>query len=85
MDGLVAVLRPLQQYFSHIRTMEGLACKALCNEAPFRFEKNFASSRIRTRDPVIRNFCLDNLNSGPIQRVGRQKRGGGPGGGRCRT
>ena len=23
MDGLVAVLRPFQQYFSHIRTMEG--------------------------------------------------------------
>ena len=38
------------------------------------FEKNPASSRIRTRDPVIRNFCLDILNSGPIQRVGREKR-----------
>ena len=29
--------------------------KALCNEAPFRFEKNLASSGIRTRDPVIRS------------------------------
>ena len=37
---------------------------------------NLASSRIRTRDPVIRNFCLDILNSGPIQRVGREKRCG---------
>ena len=39
----------------------------------FMFEKNLASSRILTRDPVIRNFCLDILNSGPIQRVGREK------------
>ena len=26
--------------------------KALCNEAPFRFGKNLASSGIQTRDPV---------------------------------
>ena len=50
--------------------MEMWKWKALCNEAPFRFEKNLAS--IRTRDPVIRNFCLDILNSGPS--VGREKR-----------
>ena len=25
---------------------------------------------------MIRNFCLDKLNSGPIQRVGREKRRG---------
>ena len=28
--------------------------KALCNEVPSRFGKNRYSSRIRTRDPVIR-------------------------------
>ena len=50
--------------------------KGTVNEAPFRFENNLASSRSRTRDPVIRNFCLDILNSGPIQRVGREKRRG---------
>ena len=33
-----------QQYFSHIRTMEGWSWSALCNEAPFRFWKNLASS-----------------------------------------
>ena len=31
--------------------MEGWTWKALCNEAPFRFGKNLASSGIRTRDP----------------------------------
>ena len=30
--------------------MEGWIWKALCNEAPFKFGKNLASSRIRTRD-----------------------------------
>ena len=35
--------------------MEGWTWKALCNEAPFRFGKNLASSGIRTRDPVIRS------------------------------
>ena len=30
--------------------MEGWTWKALCNEAPFRFGKNLASSGIRTRD-----------------------------------
>ena len=43
MDGWIGVLRPFQQYFSHIRTMEGWTWKALCNEAPFRFGKNLAS------------------------------------------
>ena len=33
--------------------MEGWTWKALCNEAPFRFGKNLASSGIRTRDPMI--------------------------------
>ena len=37
--------------FSHFGTMEGWPWKALCNEAPFRFGKNLASSAIRTRDP----------------------------------
>ena len=41
--------------FSHFETMEGWTWKALCNEAPFRFGKNLASSGIRTRDPVIRS------------------------------
>ena len=31
--------------------MEGWIWKALCNEAPFRFGKNLASSRIRTCNP----------------------------------
>ena len=31
--------------------MEGWTWKALCNEAPFRFGKNLASSGIRTRTP----------------------------------
>ena len=76
MDGLVAIFRAFQHYFSHIRTMEGWAWKALCNEAPFRFEKKLSSSRIRTHDLVIRNFCLDILKSGPVQRVGWKKRRG---------
>ena len=42
-----------QKYFSHFETMEGWIWKALCNEAPFRFWKNLASSGIQTRDPVI--------------------------------
>ena len=33
--------------------MEGWTWKALCNEAPFRFGKNLASSGIRTRDPKV--------------------------------
>ena len=33
--------------------MEGWIWKALCNEAPFRFGKNLASSGIRTRDPEV--------------------------------
>ena len=33
--------------------MEGWTWKALCNETPFRFRKNLASSGIWTRDPVI--------------------------------
>ena len=48
--------------------MESWKWKVLCNEAPFRFEKNLAS--IRTWDPVIRNFCLDILNSGVVEDVG---------------
>ena len=55
MDELV--FTSLQQYFSHFEMMEGWTWKALslCNEAPFRFEKNLAPSRIRTRDPMIRS------------------------------
>ena len=48
MDGWVRVLHPFQQYFSHFEAMEGWTWKALCNEAPFRFGKNLASSGIRT-------------------------------------
>ena len=48
----VRVLSPFKQYFSHFETMEGWTWKALCNEAPFRFGKNLASSEIRTRDPI---------------------------------
>ena len=54
MDDL-GVLRPFQQYFSRIETIEGWTRKALCNEAPFRFGKVLASSWIRTRDSVIRS------------------------------
>ena len=55
-DGWVMVLHPFQQYFSHFDMMEGWTWKALCNEALFRFGKNLASSRIRTRDPQSRVF-----------------------------
>ena len=57
MDGWLDELgfTSLQQYFSHFETMEGWTWKVLCNEAPFRFGKNLASSGIRTRDPVIRS------------------------------
>ena len=55
MDGWFAVSHPIQQYFSHIRTMEGRTWGALCNEAPFRLGPNLASSGIRTRHPVIRS------------------------------
>ena len=45
------VLRPFQQYFSHIGTVEGQTWKAMCNEVPSsRFGKNLSSSGIRTRD-----------------------------------
>ena len=50
------ILRPFQQYFSHIGTMEGRTWKALCNEVPSMFGKNLSSSGIRTRDPVIRSW-----------------------------
>ena len=33
--------------------MEGWTWKALCNEAPFKFEKNLASGWIRTHDPKL--------------------------------
>ena len=51
MDGWVRVLRP----FNSISVISRRTWKALCNEAPFRFEKNLASSGIRTRDPVNRS------------------------------
>ena len=47
------VLHPFQQYFSHFEMIEGWKWKALCNEAPFRFGKNLASSIIRTRNHMI--------------------------------
>ena len=43
MDGWIGVLRAFQQYFSHIRTMEGWTWKAMHNEVPFRFGKNLAT------------------------------------------
>ena len=55
MDGWVRGLRPSQQYFSHIGTMEGWTWKALCNEAPFRFGQNLACSGIPTTDPLVRS------------------------------
>ena len=51
----LGVLCLFQQYFSHFEMMEGWTWKALCNEAPFRFGNNLASSEIRTRNPVIRS------------------------------
>ena len=50
MDGWVKVLHPFQQYFNHFEMMEGWTWKAVCNEVPFRFGKNIASSGIGTRD-----------------------------------
>ena len=51
-DGWMSLgFTSLQQYFSHFETIEGWTWKALCNEAPFRFGKNRASSGIRTCDP----------------------------------
>ena len=38
---VTSVKSPFQQYFSHIRMMEGWTWRVLCNEAPFRFRKNF--------------------------------------------
>ena len=58
MEGWVTVLHPFQQYFSHIRMMEGWTWRALCNETPFRFAKNLASSKIRTWDTVIHSWNL---------------------------
>ena len=59
MDGWMeefGVLRPFQQYFSDVGTMEGWSWKALCNEVAYRFGKNLSSILIRTRDPVIRSL-----------------------------
>ena len=56
-------LHPFQQYFSHIRMMEGWTWRGLCNEAPFRFGNNLTSNRIRTRDPVIRSQELYPLSN----------------------
>ena len=54
-NGWVRVL-PLFNSISVIsRRWKGEQWKALCNEAPFRFGKNLASSGIQTRDPVIRS------------------------------
>ena len=50
------VLRPFQQYFSHIGTMEGRTWKALCNKVPSSFGENLSSSWIRTRESVIRSW-----------------------------
>ena len=55
-NGWVRVLRPFNSIQS-FETMEGWTWKALCNEAPFMFGKNLASSGIRTRVLVIR-VCL---------------------------
>ena len=44
------VLRPFQQYFSHIRTMGGRQWKTVSNGTPFIIEKSSTSGRIRTRD-----------------------------------
>ena len=39
MDGWLAILRPFQQYFSHIRQMRGWSWKVVCNGIPFMIEK----------------------------------------------
>ena len=64
MDGWVRVLHLCQQYFSHIGTMAGWTWKVLCNEAPFNFGKNLASSGIQTHYPVIR---LGSANHSPTR------------------
>ena len=38
-DGWLAILRPFQQCFSHIRTMGGWYAKAMSNGAPFTVKK----------------------------------------------
>ena len=64
MDDL-GVLRPFQQYFCRIGTIEGWTGKALCNEAPFRFGKILAFSLIRTRDSVIRSRNFQEFSRPP--------------------
>ena len=39
MDGWLAILRPFQQDFSHVRTMGGWQWKAVCSGTPLTFEK----------------------------------------------
>ena len=39
-DGWLAILRPFQKYFCHIKTIGGWWCKAVCNGTPFKAEKN---------------------------------------------
>ena len=39
MEWWLAILRPFQQYFSHIRTIDGCKWKAVCNWTPFTVEK----------------------------------------------
>ena len=64
-DGWIRVLRLFQQYLSHFKTMEAWTWNALCNETPFMFRKNLASSGIRTRDSVIRSSKSGALTARP--------------------
>ena len=50
MDGWLAILRPFQQYFSHISTVGGWKWKTVCNGTPFTNEKILAWREARTWD-----------------------------------
>ena len=56
--GWFGALCAFQQYYSHIRMMEGETRRALWHKITFRFGKNLASSGIQTTDPVIRGTSI---------------------------
>ena len=61
MAGWLAILRPFQQYFSHIRTMGRWLWKATWNGTPFTIEKISVVVGARTRDREISRPALNIL------------------------